>query len=674
MLDLEYHIRLLQGVAQATHSLLTVSNREEAIDLALASLGEALSVDRVYLFYNHIDPMAGQLLASQLREWIATTVTLPFNNLELKNLPYSTLLSQWYTPLSEGKIIRRSRKQFVDEEQQLLRDRHVHSVLVLPIFVRENFWGFIEFDDCRINRHWTTDEVGVISTIADGFGSAIAHHQGQTELNKIQTQLEAKIQERTLKLRAAVQQLKAEIQNKEEIANQLRYNAYHHPLTGLPNRILLIQRLQELMIKIQGNLECDRFAILFLDLDRFKLVNDSFGHSLGDMLLIQLAERLKTVTQQQVELAPEHVLIAHLGSDEFAILLSELKDFSQASRLAEAIHHSMLDSFNLEGHEILSTVSIGIAPSSTIYKQPEEILRDADLVMYEAKSKGRARYEIFNLETHQRVMGQLQLETDLRKAVQVLQNLPATSDCPFILYYQPIIDLRTGEIGGFEALIRWKHPDLGMVSPALFIPIAEETGLINPIGQWVLEEACHCLHFWEKHEHYPLTMSVNLSGSQLSRPNLLASIDRILDKAGVLPRHLKLEITESTIINHGELVTSTLQQLKERAIALCMDDFGTGYSSLSYLHRFPFDVLKVDKSFISNMGEEDKKLDIVRTIVNLAHHLKMEAVAEGVETAEQLQILSELGCEWGQGYYFSRPLDRDRASELLRQYPYPWMA
>lgn len=664
MLDPEYHIRLLQGVTQASHCLLTLSDRHEAIHQALAHVGQALAVDRVYIFQNHSDPVTQSLLASQWWEWTPEWISLPFNNLELQNLSYTTVLRRWYDYLSQGKPITGYPDELPEWEKQLLGDRQVCSLLVLPIFVDGEFWGFIECDDCQTHRPWTAEEIGILTTLAGSFGGAIAHHRAQTELNHIQTQLEAAIEERTFKLRAAVKQLQGEINKKEKIATQLRYNAYHDPLTGLGNRALFMEHLQTAIDQAQAS-EDYQFAILFLDLDRFKVVNDTLGHTLGDLLLIELSQRLNQILQQQTHLAIEQGLISHLGSDEFAILLAPLSDLSQANQLAETIHQEMNHPFVVDGHEILTTVSIGIALSSTGYQRPEQVLRDADIVMYHAKSKGRARYEVFDLETHTRVMAQLQLENDLRRAVQFLESPDTLKHNQFIVYYQPITCLKTGLIAGFEALLRWQHPQLGMVSPVQFIPIAEETGLIALLGQWVLEEACHQLRLWESYGYHRLTMAVNLSGCQLSRPDLLEKIDQIIHKSQIHADHLKLEITESMIINNADYVKQVLSQLKQRSIKLCMDDFGTGYSSLSYLHRFPLDILKIDKSFVSNMGEDGEHSDIVMTIINLAHHLNMEVIAEGVETLGQLKILSELGCEWGQGYFFSRPMDGKRALSLL---------
>ncbi|MDJ1176521.1 bifunctional diguanylate cyclase/phosphodiesterase [Roseofilum capinflatum] len=664
MLDPEYHIRLLQGVTQATHCLLTLSDRHEAIHQALAHVGQALAVDRVYIFQNHSDPVTQSLLASQWWEWTPERISLPFNNLELQNLSYTTVLRRWYDYLSQGKPITGYPEELPEWEKQLLGDRQVCSLLVLPIFVDREFWGFIECDDCQTDRLWTAEEIKILTTVADSFGGAIAHHRAQTELNHIQTQLEAAIEERTFKLRAAVKQLQGEINKKEKIATQLRHNAYHDPLTGLGNRALFMEHLQTAIDQAQAS-EDYKFAILFLDLDRFKVVNDTLGHTLGDLLLIELSQRLNQILQQHTHLAIKQSLIAHLGSDEFAILLAPLSDLSQANQLAETIHQDMNHPFVVDGHEILTTVSIGIAVSSTGYQRPEQVLRDADIVMYHAKSKGRARYEVFDLETHTRVMAQLQLENDLRRAVQFLESPDTLKHNQFIVYYQPITCLKTGLIAGFEALLRWQHPHLGMVSPVQFIPIAEETGLIALLGQWVLEEACLQLRLWESYGHHSLTMAVNLSGCQLSRPDLLEKIDQIIHKSQINADHLKLEITESMIINNAEYVKQVLSQLKQRSIKLCMDDFGTGYSSLSYLHRFPLDILKIDKSFVSNMGEDGEQSDIVRTIINLAHHLNMQVIAEGVETLGQLKILSELGCEWGQGYFFSRPMDGEKALNLL---------
>ncbi|HUQ34480.1 MAG TPA: EAL domain-containing protein, partial [Pyrinomonadaceae bacterium] len=425
---------------------------------------------------------------------------------------------------------------------------------------------------------------------------------------------------------------------------------FHDGLTGLPNRALFMDHLK-LSVE-RGKRRDDRlFAVLFLDLDRFKVINDSLGHMVGDQLLVGIARRL------EICLRPGDT-VARLGGDEFTVLLEDLMSVTEAIEVADRLQKALALPFNLNGHEVFTTVSIGIALSSTGYDRPEEVLRDADTAMYRAKMLGKARHEVFDKTMHARAMNLLQMESDLRRAIERKE---------FVLHYQPIVALETGTIRGFEALIRWQHPERGFVSPGEFIPIAEETGLIIPVGQWVLEEACRQIHEWQEQfpQYPPLQISVNLSGKQFNTPNLIDQVSRVLRETNVEPHSLKLEITESMVMENFETAIEMLNQLRTLGLELSIDDFGTGYSSLSYLHRFPISTLKIDRSFVSRMSDNNENAEIVRTIMMLARSLKMDVVAEGVETTDQLTQLAMLECEYGQGYYFSRPLDVASASTLL---------
>jgi diguanylate cyclase (GGDEF)-like protein len=392
------------------------------------------------------------------------------------------------------------------------------------------------------------------------------------------------------------------------------------------------------------------FAVLFLDLDRFKNINDSLGHTHGDLLLVAFAERLERT------LRPVDTL-ARFGGDEFAVLLTGIVDTTDAVRVAERIHSELSVPFNLDRNSAFATASIGIALSSSGYDRPEDILRDADIAMYRAKENGKARYEMFDQGMHARAVSRLQLESDLRQAVE---------NNEFTIHYQPIVALKTGRLAGFEALVRWNHPRLGIVSPADFVPVAEETGLIVPIGQWVLEEACKKVREWQVNSpgHRALSLSVNLSARQVAQPDLLERIKGALSESTLQPHHLKLEITESVVMGNAEAAAQMFKQLRSLGVQLSIDDFGTGYSSLSYLHRFPLNYLKIDRSFVMRMTTDNDNA-IVKTIATLAQNLGMEVIAEGIETEEQYQRLKELGCEYGQGFLFSRPVDADSASRLL---------
>lgn len=442
-----------------------------------------------------------------------------------------------------------------------------------------------------------------------------------------------------------------DITERKRTEQQLLHDAFHDGLTDLPNRALFLDRLSQAIERSKRSKDF-WFAVLFLDVDRFKVVNDSLGHMRGDQLLVKVAERLKHCLQSGDT-------VARLGGDEFTILLEDIKDLSEATRTAEEIHRVMQTPFDLEGQEVFINVSIGIALSTTGYERPEEPLRDADTAMYRAKALGRGRHEVFDQVMHDRVVARLQLETDLRRAIERGE---------FQLYYQPIVAVATERIVGFEALVRWQHPEKGLCYPSDFIPIAEETGLIIPLGDWVLREACVQLRQWQAQfpQSPPLIMSVNLSGRQFSQPNLVQQVADSLQATGLDPHCLKLEITESVVMENATQAISMLQELKSLGVQLQIDDFGTGYSSLSYLHQFPTDTLKIDRSFVSRLGVGEGGVEIVQAIITLAHNLGMNVTAEGVETPEQLHELKRLQSEHGQGYLFSKPVTSQAAMALLK--------
>ncbi|MFP5212369.1 MAG: EAL domain-containing protein [Acidobacteriota bacterium] len=441
-----------------------------------------------------------------------------------------------------------------------------------------------------------------------------------------------------------------DITDRKMAEEQLLYDAFHDSLTGLPNRALFLDRLRHALKQAQARTG-HHLAVLFLDFDHFKVVNDSLGHKAGDLLLTEISRRLESCLRSTDT-------VARLGGDEFAVLLEEIGHASDAIRFAEKVHETLAFPFLLEGREIFTTVSIGIALGGGGAAEPEEILRDADTALFRAKSLGRSRHEIFDKEMHHRAVKRLQMETDLRRAVERNQ---------FLLHYQPIVSLKTGRISGFEALIRWLHPERGLVSPIEFIPLAEETGLIVPMGAWVLREACRTMRGWQLAypTQAPLVISVNLSGRQLAQSDIIDQVRQVLAEIGINPSTLKLEITESMLMENTAATVATLSSLKELGVQLSLDDFGTGYSSLSYLHRFPIDVLKIDRSFVGNMFTSSENASVVRTIIALAHNLGLEVIAEGPETADQVVRLRALGCEYGQGYYFSRPVEAGAAGALI---------
>jgi len=439
-----------------------------------------------------------------------------------------------------------------------------------------------------------------------------------------------------------------DIHEQKESEEKLNYYARHDPLTDLPNRPEFMNHLR---FAIQRNCENPdaRFAVLFLDLDRFKVINDSLGHGVGDKLIVAIAGRLKAT------LRPGDV-VARLGGDEFTILLNRTGGELDVAHVVERIQARIAEPFTIDNYEVFTTVSVGIILSDELDRGADDYLRDADAAMYRAKEAGKARYEIFDREMHVQNLNLLQVETDLRHAVEREE---------FEVQYQPIVELATGRIREFEALIRWRHPVQGLISPVAFVEVAEETGLIVPIGKWILEKACRQIAKWQETCEQRLSVSVNLSARQLMHPTLVSQVEDILVETGLSPRQLKLEVTESTVMEYSEKAHDVLNTLDRLGVHLSTDDFGTGYSSLSYLQTFPFDRLKIDRSFIDKLGTNKKSDAIVKTILMLGTNLGMEVVAEGIETIGQLELLQELGCRLGQGFYFSRPVDAADAERLI---------
>jgi diguanylate cyclase (GGDEF)-like protein len=396
--------------------------------------------------------------------------------------------------------------------------------------------------------------------------------------------------------------------------------------------------------------------VLFVDLDSFKYINDTLGHTIGDRMLVAISQRLRAL------LRPGDT-VARLGGDEFAVLVNVLEEPSDATRIAERVQEELQRPFELEGLKVSTSASIGIALGSTEYQRPEEVVRDADTAMYRAKSLGKARHAIFDEEMHRRAVEQIRLETELRRAVERQE---------FRLHYQPIVALGSGALEGFEALIRWQHPSKGLIYPGAFLPVAEETGLIVPIGWRVLEEACRQVAGW--HDRFPkdrhISMNVNLSRKQFVQGDLIGRLRDILADTRVDPRVLRLEVSEGLITSNSESTVARLRQLKDLGVRLHIDDFGTGSASLSYLHRLPTDTIKIDRSFVSRVDAENGKVGIIRTIISLARSLGMQVTAEGLETASQLAKLRNLECESAQGYFFSKPLTSRAADELIARHPH----
>ena len=526
------------------------------------------------------------------------------------------------------------------------------------------------------------------------------------EVMQLNQALEKRVEERTVELEQRAlelesqsqqlqkmnQNLKQEIVQRQTVEEQLLHVAYHDPLTNLPNRASLLRALEQLLAHsttAQAELSQSQseapdlsFAVVYLDCDRFKVINDCLGHDLGDQILLAIAERL----QQRL---PETALLYRQGGDEFTILLRSVESQAQVEELVKSLVHSFKQPFVLQQHELFLTASFGIVLGSGSSETAEHILRDVDTAMYHAKADSNLQWQVFDQAMHQRLQARLKLETEIRRAIEQKDFSPV---------YQPIVDLKTGKIAGFETLIRWHHKTQGFISPGEFIPVAEEAGLIIPIDLWVLQEACRQTRQWQTQffgaDAYlpnsasstgalfkvPWKVSVNLSVKQFSQPNLVEEIDRILLETGLSGQSLKLEITETAIMENADSALRLLQALKQRGIELAIDDFGTGYSSLSYLHRFPVDTLKIDQLFVSGLDPDfsrsgkpmeaqdfEHNLRIVRSAVNLAHELDMDVVAEGIETTVMQEQLLQLGCDYAQGYLLARPLNAEALEAKLME-------
>lgn len=464
----------------------------------------------------------------------------------------------------------------------------------------------------------------------------------ETEIRQLNFDLERRVIDRTA-------QLQVEIDRRQKIQHKLEYMAWNDVNTGLPNRLWLTEHLNNLL---SARSSWEHFTTIILDCNRFKIINDSLGRKAGDELLKKVAERLETTGKKH------QVLVTHFGEDKFAIVL-EIGDSERAIAIAQEIQQCLATAFIVEQREIFLTFNMGIVLCNSNYVKSEEIFRDADLAIQQAKSSSRHYYRVFDNTIKNNTLEILELETDLRIALKRQE---------FTLNYQPIISLDDQSVVGLETLVRWHHPQKGFISPAKFIPVAEQTNLILPLGMWILRSACQQIRFWQDRFdlHPDFTVSVNISGKQFEQEDFIEQLDQIIMDTGIEVKHLKLEITETLLMNHSEIADDVFRQLKARQIQIAIDDFGTGYSSLSYLDRFPVDTLKIDRSFVNRLDEQNQASTIVKATLDLAHNLGFNVVAEGVETQQQVEQLQVWGCEFAQGYFYAKPLDKDSAEEFLR--------
>lgn len=504
---------------------------------------------------------------------------------------------------------------------------------------------------------YNIDPIIILVSLAVAFTIYFTYRRYADDVRDTARKAESAERERAEQAEKHIGELQVHIAQQELTEKALRdsrekfkHAAYHDDLTDLPNRNLFTKHLQYLLKKTRET-EGFNIAVLFLDLNRFKTINDSLGHATGDSLILGVAMRLSSMMRNDD-------VVARLNGDEFAIILNGITGIDDVVHFAELVKQKLSLPFTLDERQVFTGVSIGIAISDDTYADAEDILRDADIAMYQAK-RSENHYSIFDKKMHVRAVTLLEVETDLRYALQEKE---------LVAYYQPIVDLQSMEIMGFEALMRWNHPKRGLVPPGEFIPVSENTGLIVPMTIWMLRDSCEKLARWKElsPDNENLMMSVNLSGKHFAQNDLVAQIKNILKDTKIQPHCLKLEITESAVMENAETAISILKQLKRVGMQLSIDDFGTGYSSLSYLHRFPIDTLKIDRSFVSSMENASENGEIVRTVIALAKALDLNIIAEGIETIHQLHQLRILGCEYGQGFLFSRPVPLEEAEALLR--------
>jgi diguanylate cyclase (GGDEF)-like protein len=614
--DLRNRIRFEDLITSvSTHFIHLPSERiDMGINYALRALGDFARVDRSYIFLFSPDGTR----ADNAYEWCAPGITPRMQRLQ----GVDTARLPWFMERIRALgIVRLGDLEDLPAaaaaERAEFGSQGIQSLVAVPMAFRGSIRGYLGFDSLRGGKNWSEDDSQVLRMAAEIFISAL---------------------------------------ERKRMEQQLIHDSLHDTLTGLPNRILLLERLDRALTRARR--EPDAFcAVLAMDLDRFKLINDGMGHSQGDRLLVAFARRLEAYL-------PAGTTLARLGADEFCILAEDLRDPGQAGILAERALDALSLAFDLAGYEVYASASIGIAVGGMGTAGPGELLREADTAMHRAKAAGKGRYEVFDDSMHAKAVKIMTLENDLRKALERKE---------FRLHYQPIVSLEDRHLMGFEALIRWIHPKLGMVSPTDFIPLAEDTGLIVPIGRWVLWQSLKQLAEWQGlfEGGKRLTMSVNLSGKQLRDADLVRQIQGILAETAVAPGSLKLEVTESAIMENPDQAAAILNGLRDMGVQLSLDDFGTGYSSLSYLHRFPFHDLKIDRSFVSKLEAGDKDAEIVKVINSLAKNLGMDVVAEGIETEAQWALLRDLACRYGQGYLFSKPLEDEAARKLIEGGGFP---
>lgn len=605
--------RLLRSVVEATTCLLTNPSLEESLPNVLSLLATAIDTERIYIYEWSTHPENVDLTLGLRGEW-----RLPHSEPCKPWLHYAQpgqeLERRWVNRVYRGEVIEGWDDGLLGVVRQLHQRFQIQSVLMVPIWVDQVLWGYIGLDDSHHQRPWTAHESSILTSVARSIGGAI-----QRQLTE----------------------------------SSIRHQAFQDLLTGLPNRNLFNQQLASEIAIAQQNQEI--LAVLFLNLDHFKAINDSLGHTAGDQLLQQVARRLESVLRKRD-------FLARWGGDEFTLILPKLKTLESAHKIAQRLYDVLQAPFSLKNKQLTVEGSLGIALFPTDGETAQELVNKADAAMYVAKDSGRNTCAFYSMPAatveEPSTAPQTALEESLRRAVNSQE---------FVLYYQPQINLAAGEVQRAEALIRWQHPELGVMSPQTFMDAAEESGLIVPMGRWVLREACLQNRAWQKAGLSPLRVSVNLSAKQLQEKDLVQQISQILAETGLAPEYLELEITETAAMQDFHQALSVLKTLKEMGLYISLDDFGTGYSSLSYLKKFPLNCLKIDQSFIQDMGQEDKDIAMIRAIIGLGRGLNLNVVAEGVETLAQVNLLRSQQCYDIQGYWFSQPLSASAMTDFLTQ-------
>lgn len=601
--------QLLQGVAQASHRLLAATQLDAVIPEVLAILGEAANTDRAYIYDHHPQSQTGAMAMSMRYEWTRPGIAPTITQAHWQDQAYETLgVQRWYEAFLANQPVGGLVRHFPSQEQELLSRDDILSILMVPIFIDQDLWGYIGFDACRSEWEWSTSDESILVAVAASLGGLLKRQQTEQEMY---------------------------------------YQAYHDTLTGLPNRTFFNQHLPEALDHARNSDQM--LAVVFLDLDRFKTINDTLSHAVGDLLLQQVTQRIaKSLRAGDI--------VSRWGGDEFTLILPNITSPEDCAKVAQRIAQQLTEPFLLNGHELYITTSIGIALYPHDGQEMSVLLQNADAAMYRAKEQGRNTYQFYTQSLSTEVSQRLQLESYLHHAL-ARQEL--------LLHYQPQVDLATGQVIQMEALLRWHHPKLGLVSPPAFIPLAEETGLILPIGEWVLRTACAQAVTWQRQVGCPIRMAVNLSARQLQDPNLVSLVAAILKETGIPPQDLELEITETVAMTDVQSSIRRLLSLQHLGVRISMDDFGTGYSCLSYLKHIPLNGLKIDRAFVKDLPNTAADQAMVQAITAMAQGLGISVVAEGVETLEQMTYLRQYHCFAMQGYLLGKPLPAHLARHYL---------